>query len=221
MAVQQLNKMPADHTSRKKLSKAGKKTAEEILLAAEKLFSQRGFKETTLKDVSELSSANTALISYYFGNKDGLRDAVFERQLRKAGTGFEALFAVDPSAYTVTSFKQLIRVMLDRSEEDDTLFRLITWSTLDKGEIADKMAEVIWDPFLERLIAVVEHLTHGSIPRKEIESRVWAMSGSIYGYVHCRWHSVKHAKTTEKPEVILAQYKDLIVNKVTDSLLEA
>lgn len=213
--------MPADHTSRKKLSKAGKKTAEDILVAAERLFSQRGFKATTLKEVSEASSANTALISYYFGSKDGLRDAVFARQLQKAGSGFEALFSMEPSQFDCNSFRELIRVMLDRSEGDDTLFRLITWSTLDTGNIADKMADVIWNPFFERLIAVVTHLSQGKLSKEQIESRVWALSGSIYGYVHCRWHSVNHSRLHQKPEELLANYRELIVHNLTDSLLEA
>jgi len=221
MAVPQVNKVPADLTSRKKLSKAGQKTAEDILVAAEKLFSHKGFKATTLKEVSEASSANTALISYYFGSKDGLRDAVFARQLQKAGSGFEALFAVDVASFNVDSFKQLIRVFLEASETDDTLFKLVTWSTLDNGEIADKMASYIWEPFFARLTDIVEHIGKGRYNRAESVRRVWTILGSIHGYVHNRWHSVKHMKLAEAPDVFFAGYKDLIVERVTVSVLEA
>lgn len=221
MAVVQVNKMPADLTSRKKLSKAGQKTAEDILVAAEKLFSIKGFKATTLKEVSEVSSANTALISYYFGGKDGLRDAVFARQLQKAGSGFEALFAVEATRFNLDSFKNLIRVFLESSETDDTLFKLVTWSTLDNGEIADKMASHIWQPFFARLTDIVEHLGQGRFGRAEAVKRVWAILGSVHGYVHNRWHSVKHMKLDEAPEIFFAGYKDLIVERVTVSLIEA
>src|SRR4051812_11592053 len=53
---------------------------EQILSAAEILFAQKGFKATTLKDVSAASGVNSALVSYYFGNKEGLRHQIFLRQ---------------------------------------------------------------------------------------------------------------------------------------------
>jgi len=215
------NQTPVDRTSRKKLSKAGQKTAEDILAAAEKLFSQKGFKATTLKEVSKSSSANTALISYYFGNKDGLRDAVFTRQLKKAGSGFETLFATEVVSFSTESFKQMIHFFLDQSERDDTLFRLVTWSTLDSDDIASRMTQVIWDPFYKRLADIVEHLGNGRFTRQEANCRVWALLGAIHGYVHSRWHSAKHLELYEPHETFFLRYKNLLVDRVTDSLLGA
>ncbi|MEO5667704.1 MAG: TetR family transcriptional regulator [Bdellovibrionota bacterium] len=215
------NQLPVDPTSRKKLSKAGQKTAEDILVAAERLFSQKGFKATTLKEVSEASSANTALISYYFGNKDGLRDAVFAKQLKKAGSGFESLFAVDVSSFNNENFKQMIRVFLETSETDDTLFRLMTWSTVDSGDIARKMTSVIWAPFYGRLAEIVEHIGGGNLTRQDAHCRVWALLGTVHGYVHSRWHTSKHLEMPESNDIFFKRYKDLLVDKVTDTLLGA
>lgn len=221
MAGQLQNRLPADRTTKKKLSKAGQKTAEDILVAAESLFSRKGFKATTLKEVSDESGANTALISYYFGNKDGLRDAVFTRQLKKAGSGFELMETLSPESLTVDSFKALIRMFLDRSEIDDTLFRLVNWATVDRGEIADKMATAIWMPFYSKLIDYVEALSKGRLTRQEAECRTWAVVGSVHGYVHCRWHDANHMKFVGDTEAFFNCYKELIVDKVTVSLLEA
>ncbi len=217
----QTSRMPVDLTPRKKLSKAGQKTADDILGAAEKLFTQKGFKATTLKEVSEASSANTALIGYYFGSKDGLRDAVFAKQLQKAGSGFEALFAVDPLSFDNDSFRQLIRVFLDTADNDSTLFKMVTWSTVDEGDIADKMSDVIWEPFFGRLTDIILHLGQGRFTRNEATLRTWALLGSLHGYVHARWHSVNHMKLLDPPEVFFESYKNLIVEKVTTSLLGA
>jgi AcrR family transcriptional regulator len=221
MAVPQTSRMPVDLAPRKKLSKAGQKTADDILIAAEKLFTQKGFKATTLKEVSEASSANTALISYYFGNKDGLRDAVFAKQLQKAGSGFEALFAVDPLGFNVDSFRQLIRVFLDTADNDDTLFKMVTWSTVDEGAIADKMSQVIWEPFFGRLTDIIVHLGQGRFTRNEAVLRTWALLGCVHGYVHARWHTANHMKLLDPREVFFESYKNLIVEKVTTSLLGA
>jgi len=53
---------------------------EQILDAAELLFSQRGLYGVTLKDVSEQANTHTSLLHYYFKDKQALFDAVFARR---------------------------------------------------------------------------------------------------------------------------------------------
>lgn len=43
-----------------------------ILLAAEQLFSQRGFSRTTVRDIAALARADAALVKYHFGSKEAL-----------------------------------------------------------------------------------------------------------------------------------------------------
>lgn len=50
----------------------GIESKEKILAAARKLFYEKGFKKTTLAEISRVSGANKAMVSYYFGNKDHL-----------------------------------------------------------------------------------------------------------------------------------------------------
>ena len=54
-------------------------TREEILNMAQKVFAEVGFKEATVRQICKAAKANVCLISYYFGGKDGLYNAVFER----------------------------------------------------------------------------------------------------------------------------------------------
>jgi AcrR family transcriptional regulator len=56
----------------------------DLLDAAEKLFAEHGFEGTTTREVVKRAKCNLALISYYFGSKDGLYQAVLIRH-------FEAL----------------------------------------------------------------------------------------------------------------------------------
>jgi AcrR family transcriptional regulator len=48
-----------------------------ILDAAEKLFSDNGFNGTSVRDIAEAADVNLAMISYYFGSKDKLLEAIF------------------------------------------------------------------------------------------------------------------------------------------------
>lgn len=54
-------------------------TRETILDAAEHLFAARGFTATTIKDIGRQAGVNSALLYYYFANKDALYDAVLEQ----------------------------------------------------------------------------------------------------------------------------------------------
>lgn len=49
----------------------------DILKAAEKLFSEKGFDRTSVRDIAALANVNVAMINYYFGSKDNLLEAFF------------------------------------------------------------------------------------------------------------------------------------------------
>src|SRR6202007_2502510 len=55
-------------------------TTEQILDAAEDLFSQHGLYGTTLKDVAKQVGVHHTLLNYYFADKKALFDAVFARR---------------------------------------------------------------------------------------------------------------------------------------------
>lgn len=51
-------------------------TRERIIEAAGRLFAEKGFKETTVKDITDLAGANVAAVNYYFGDKEKLYEEV-------------------------------------------------------------------------------------------------------------------------------------------------
>jgi AcrR family transcriptional regulator len=63
--------MPAPHFS----------TKERILAAAELLFAQQGFAETSLREVTSRADVNLAAVNYHFGSKSNLINEVFRRRL--------------------------------------------------------------------------------------------------------------------------------------------
>ncbi len=64
-----------------------------LLDIAESLFADRGFKGTTVREIAKKARCNSALISYHFGGKEGLYQAILMRYFRtvkKAPGGQEA-----------------------------------------------------------------------------------------------------------------------------------
>ena len=60
---------------------AQKDTVERILDAAEALFSEKGFAETSLRNITTKAGVNLAAVNYHFGSKKSLIQAVFARYL--------------------------------------------------------------------------------------------------------------------------------------------
>lgn len=54
-----------------------------IINSAERLFSVKGFDGTSVRDIAHEAGVNVAMISYYFGSKERLMEAVFEEKTKK------------------------------------------------------------------------------------------------------------------------------------------
>jgi AcrR family transcriptional regulator len=58
------------------------KTVQDKLIgAAEELFCQRGFNETSVRDIASAAGCNVASVNYYFGGKDNLYLEIWRRRL--------------------------------------------------------------------------------------------------------------------------------------------
>lgn len=55
----------------------GADTRARLLVAAERLFAEKGFSETSIRDITHSAGANVAAINYHFGNKERLYLEVF------------------------------------------------------------------------------------------------------------------------------------------------
>src|SRR3982750_722648 len=49
-----------------------------ILTVAEQLIAEKGFDGTSVRDIAQLANVNLAMISYYFGSKEKLLEALIE-----------------------------------------------------------------------------------------------------------------------------------------------
>ena len=60
---------------------AQSETVERILDAAEQLFAEKGFAETSLRLITSKAGVNLAAVNYHFGSKEELFEAVLTRRL--------------------------------------------------------------------------------------------------------------------------------------------
>ena len=56
-------------------------TENKIIMAANKLFTQKGYSATTTRDIAKEAGTNLALINYHFGSKENLYKKVVREKL--------------------------------------------------------------------------------------------------------------------------------------------
>jgi AcrR family transcriptional regulator len=69
---------PPPDSPTKLLRSDGLEARHRLLDAALTLFAEKGFAKTSTREIAQAAQANSASISYYFGDKEGLYRAVFE-----------------------------------------------------------------------------------------------------------------------------------------------
>lgn len=99
----------------------GDATKARIIEAAGKLFAERGYAETTSKDICERVEINLAAVNYHFGSRDGLYQEVLD-EVKKYMFDVEALHRLTRSEMRV---EEKLNHFLDRMVE--TVFARDSW----------------------------------------------------------------------------------------------
>ena len=157
------------------------KTKERLLTAATKVFAERGFKETTVREICALAGANLAAVNYHFGSKDKLYSAVLGDFLSSAFSRFPIDVGVGPNSLPEDRLKSYIRGFLFRLLGDgDPLYKklgkLLMAEILEPSEHFDTMSERYISPTYKALLHIVRELLPGAE-----EDIVHRCAGSVVG----------------------------------------
>jgi AcrR family transcriptional regulator len=162
-------------------------TRERILDAAEKLFAGRGYHGVSIRDVTGSADVDVALVSYHFGNKQGLLDAVLLR--RAADLNDERLALLDAvlagTARRAPTLEDIIdaftRPLLDRSARGSpgwkSYFALIA-EINNSPEFGGVLMTRYFDPVVQRFIEAIRR----ALPECDDRDVYWAyhfLSGAL------------------------------------------
>ena len=87
--------LPAMQTAPVLTLKKSDRTREEILRAAARLFRDRGYHASTLREIAQEAQIKAGSIYYHFGSKDEIIDEVLDLGLRQVFNAVEAVIAAD------------------------------------------------------------------------------------------------------------------------------
>ncbi|MFN8250436.1 MAG: TetR family transcriptional regulator [Ferruginibacter sp.] len=96
----------------------------QIIDTAERLFAKKGFDGTSVRDISEAAGINVAMISYYFGSKEKLMEAIFEVKIGRVQVRVEELLK-DQSLTMLQKMNILIDEHIDRVMKSQQFYRIM------------------------------------------------------------------------------------------------
>ena len=113
----------------------------EILLVAEKLFSEHGFDGTSIRDIAKEANINIAMISYYFGSKEKLLEALIINRISGLQLQIENLNKENVSPFE--KIDKLIELYITRINKNYGMYQIIHF------EITSKKRDINYDAFNE------------------------------------------------------------------------
>ncbi len=158
-------KQSQTNTKRRRRTKAEQRaeSIEQILDAAEYLFSQSGLHGVTLRDVAERVGIHTTLLHYYFEDKKNLFEAVFARRAGvTSGRRMEALEQYEKEAGDDVTVEGALHAFLDTDLDlyyeggelwmNYAAFCARVSNTLEGAELMDQH----FDPVVLKLISILK-----------------------------------------------------------------
>jgi TetR/AcrR family transcriptional regulator len=115
-----------------------------ILDVAERVFSELGFDGASTRTISGEAGVNMAMLNYYFGSKEGLFIAVFNRKI----TGFQNLLqniGNDDNATAWDKIEKYIELYTQRVVTNNCFQKMLyqEMSMQRRGELSDKITEIL------------------------------------------------------------------------------
>lgn len=143
---------------------AKEETRETILDAAEQLFARLGYAATSFRDIAVEASVNPALISYYFGSKRVLYEAVYKRRGKELTDRWSDLLdELESRAEEPATVEEILRVYFSSQFEMKlkgagglAFFRLQTRLHSEPEEQAFILRREVYDTVGKRFVTLLE-----------------------------------------------------------------
>ena len=132
---------------------SGDARREQIIDTAVNLFSQKGFKGTTTKEIARAAGVSEAIIFRHFENKDALYGAILENKGCREGVHRfpweenETLLKAMEEKDDLAVFYNLAANALEKHHSDVAFMRLLFYSALEEHELSERF----FHEFIEKI----------------------------------------------------------------------
>jgi len=131
---------------------------DQLIDAATRLFSERGFEGTTTREIAQAAGMNEALIFRHFPHKEELYAAILEEKAREAGTEdwVADLRASAKTGDDLEVLRRLMSLIMKHGRQDPQFLRLMLHAALDHREMMREFRTRHLAPLYGELLRFVE-----------------------------------------------------------------
>jgi AcrR family transcriptional regulator len=139
----------------------------QILLIAETLFAENGFEGTSIRTIAKEAGINVAMVSYYFGSKEKLLEALIVYRTSDLKIQMENLSVEDLDP--IEKIDKLIELYINRIRCNKGIYRILHFEfSSEEKEDKLKVLNEVRDKNLKSLEAIIHEGQQKGIFRKDI-----------------------------------------------------
>ena len=113
----------------------------EILQVAEKLFAEEGFDGTSIRDIAKMANVNIAMISYYFGSKEKMLEALVLSRITDMRLQLESLYNENIPPFAKVD--KMVELYITRINKNRCIYQIL------HSEFSNKKRELNFEGFTE------------------------------------------------------------------------
>ena len=189
-----------------------------IIEATEKLFAERGYEGTSVRDIAQDAGVNVAMISYYFGSKEKLLEAVFSHRISLSKLTLENILH-NKELTSTEKINHLIDSYVNKIMINPNFHRIIMPSHT-ANEMKD-VTKMIYESKLQNLELVKKIIQEGQKSKEfvrniDVPMLIVTMLGTAYHILN----NVHFYKTMYKLESLTEEEFNLHIRKKLTSHLK-
>lgn len=152
---------------------AGGERRQQIILVAMRLFSQRGFRGTTTKEIAKVAGVSEAMVFRHFSNKEDLYSAILDHKACAGGMADPCELVADAVKRRDDHaiFAALAQELMNHHEQDTEFLRLLTHSALEGHQLKDM--------FMDRTVRRMYEFLGGYIRERQCEGAMREIDPAI------------------------------------------
>jgi len=153
-----------------------------ILETAETLFAAKGFDGTSIREIAREAKMNLAAISYYFGSKEKLMEAIFNYRINNTWFAVKSV-ASDTSISPLEKIERLIDSVVDKVSEKECFHRImLRQQIISKDDIVTRLINESRQRNVQLIDEIVKEGQAKKMFKKKVDTPllIITMIGTIY-----------------------------------------
>lgn len=161
-------------------------TAQRILDAAGELFAERGFRQTSVRDICARANVNIAAVNYHFRDKEGLYEAILIGSLEQCMDRYPIVEHDGPAEERLDEFVRMFLMRMLGSGRPAWHGKLLAAEMANPTGALLKLVDQVARPTHEVLRGIVRDLLNTTARPDQVDAIASSVLGQCLFYRHSR-----------------------------------